>query len=181
MIRCLAPCLVLAGLLAGCGSDSKSDDRIARQVDETRRSFAQDRRGEEIPTGPVTGTIGGAEVELPNATYDGMVLALHTGPRWSTPSLIFFFLAEDDSMEGLEKRFSADAERDFSVQMPHIHMRWHDEEGDSQVEIAMDGYDLELTTGEAVDGRIDGWIRLAMPEKGVRIAGAFSFDARARN
>ena len=120
----------------------------------------------------VSGEINGTSVQLIASEW-GNTLAIYQGDSWGfNPSiLLFLFLPEGELPVD---RVIDVANDDASFGHPHVHYRWHDDEGDLQTTVLTGGYNLRLQLGKAVDGHVDGQIRFDVPGEETRLQGQFS-------
>ena len=121
----------------------------------------------------VTGEIRGTEVSLANAEFDGE-LAIFEGDGWAwSPSLlIFLFLEDDQSPDGLS--FVVGTSDGVSRPIPHVHYRWQDPESNEIAsEVVAGDYEMRLVFGTTEAGELPGTIEFAVPDERTRVQGAF--------
>ena len=123
----------------------------------------------------VSGSIRGTGVELTSAEWSN-TLSIYAGDGWgSNPSLLLFLFLDKGEVPAAHT-INVKSE-DGGYGNPHVHYRWRDPQtGKIETEIVTSNYDLELTFGEPIEGRVEGKIAFSIPGEETHVAGDFMIE-----
>ncbi|MGZ4961227.1 MAG: DUF4190 domain-containing protein [Limisphaerales bacterium] len=143
------------------------------QAQPTEPSVTTDPNTAEIPSTPVSGTVGNLSFTVQQAEVSSGVLSLRDQPKNpNVEVIIFLFLKGGESLSGTKRIVPGESAP------PHIHLRW--KEGSAlKSKTASRGYAMRLEFGQQKGGLIPGKVYLEMPESyGTKFAG--TFEARVK-
>ena len=121
-----------------------------------------------------SGQIHGFGFVVDQAVIRNGVLHLKHGQEFfADQEFIVFLFSGGQSLAG--QLFTIPDQALGQAAVPHIHLRWQDEAGQPQSEMAMEGYQLRLKFGEIDGSSVKGEIVLKIPElAGTYLSGTFT-------
>jgi hypothetical protein len=151
--------------------------RIVTYPVPTNINWTLDIKEADFPETTVSGNIHGAGFFCERASLQGGNLSLRQGRGWP-PDLglnLVLFARQGEELSGK----TIEVTPDRAPPLPHVTLRWKDEQQRAQKQDFRDGYALRVAFGQAANGRMPGKLYLSLPDASKSVI-AGSFDAEIR-